>query len=111
MSNKLEQAAIAARERLIAKNNYNSVDDANNYSAKHTRAISDTTTPIYGKGTGIFLDTYNGGGDFDINGNPSIPGTGRLAAFANNSSTWGYGPTKYYSAPDTSLNKGQVIIG
>jgi hypothetical protein len=110
MSNKLEQAAIAARDRLVAKNNYNSSDDANNYGATHSRALSDLQTPMYGKGTGIFLDTYNGGGDFDINGNPSIAGTGRIAAFANNSSTWGYGPSKYYVAPDTSLNQGQVVI-
>lgn len=110
MSNKLEQAAIAARDRLTAKNNYNSSDDANNYGATHTRALSDSQTPIYGKGTGIFLDTYNGGGDYDVNGNPGISGSGRLAAFANNSSTWGYGPSKNYTAPDTTLNKGQVSI-
>tara|TARA_Y100001938_G_C8042694_1_gene407057 strand:+ start:266 stop:601 length:336 start_codon:yes stop_codon:yes gene_type:complete len=111
MSNKLEEIAISKRESLIGKNNYNNEDDANNYSAKHTRAISDTETPVYGKGTGIFLDTYNGGGDFDVNGNPGIAGSGRLAAFANNTSTWGYGPTQYYKAPDTSLNQGQVVIG
>ena len=111
MSNKLEQAAIARRDVLIAKNIYNNADDANGYTAKHTRALSDKTTPINGKGTGIFLDTYNGGGDMDIYGNPSAAGSGRLAAFANNSSTWGYGPDKYYTAPDTSLNKGQVPIG
>lgn len=110
MSNKLEQAAIANRERLIAKNNYNNEDKANNYSATHTRAIADSKTPVYGKGTGIFLDTYNGGGDYDVNGNPSIAGSGRLAAFANNSSKWGYGPQQYYKAPDTSLNKGQISI-
>jgi hypothetical protein len=110
MSNKLEQAAIANRERLIARNNYNNEDKANNYSATHTRALSDNRTPINGKGTGIFLDTYNGGSDFDINGNPAINGSGRLAAFANNTSKWGYGPTQYYVAPDTSKNKGQVTI-
>lgn len=111
MSNKLEEIAISKRESLISKNNYNNEDDANNYSAKHTRAISDAKTPVYGKGTGIFLDTYNGGGDFDVNGNPTIAGSGRLAAFANNTSTWGYGPTQYYKTPDTSLNQGQVVIG
>ena len=41
MSNKLEQAALAARDRLIAKNNYNSETDANNYGATHSRALSD----------------------------------------------------------------------
>ena len=110
MSNKLEQAALANRDRLITRNNYNNTADANNYGATHTRALSDSQTPMYGKGTGIFMDTYNGGGDFDINGNPAISGSGRLAAFANNSSKWGYGPTKNYTAPDTSLNKGQVAI-
>jgi hypothetical protein len=110
MSNKLEQAAIATRESLIAKNTYNSVDDANNYTSKHTRALSDELTPVAGKGTGIFLDTYNGGGDLDINGNPNAAGSGRLAAFANNTSKWGYGPDNYYEHPDTSGNVGQVAF-
>jgi len=107
MSNKLEEAAIAQRNTLIATNFYNDVADANNYSATHTRALSDQLTPIAGKGTGIFLDTYNGGGDLDINGNPNIGGTGRIAAYANNGSTWGYTPDNYYKAPDTSGNIGQ----
>lgn len=108
MSNKLEQAAIATRDSLIARNNYNNADDSNNYSATHTRALADQTTPVYGKGTGVFLDTYNGGGDLDVNGNPTYGGSGRLAAFANNTSTWGYGPNSYYQHPDTSGNVGQV---
>ncbi len=108
MSNKLEEAAIAARNKLIAINYYDNVADANNYSATHTRALADDLTPIHGKGTGIFLDTYNGGGDIDINGNPTESGSGRLAAFANNGSTWGYTPDSYYTAPDTSGNIGQV---
>jgi hypothetical protein len=110
MSNKLEQAAIATREALIARNNYNNADDNNNYSATHTRALADEETPIYGKGTGVFLDTFNGGGDLDVNGNPTYGGSGRLAAFANNSSTWGYGPDSYYEHPDTSGNVGQVTF-
>lgn len=110
-SNKLEEAAIARREALIAINNYNNDDDANNYSSKHTRALSDQETPLYGKGTGIFLDTYNGGGDIDINGNPTYGGSGRIAAFANNTSTWGYGPDSNYQHPDTSGNVGQVTFG
>ena len=111
MSNKLEQVAIDKRDTLISKNYYNSESDANNYSATHTRALADAKTPVYGKGTGIFLDTYKGGGDFDVNGNPAISGSGRLAAIANNTSTWGYGPTSNYTAPDMSLNKGMVVIG
>ena len=108
MSNKLEEAAIAARNTLIAINYYDNVADANNYSATHTRALADDLTPIHGKGTGIFLDTNNGGGDIDINGNPTEGGSGRLAAFANNGSTWGYTPYSYYEHPDTSGNIGQV---
>ena len=107
-SNKLEEAAIIRREALIAINSYNNEDEANNYSAKHSRELSDQSTPLYGKGTGIFMDTYNGGSDIDINGNPTYGGSGRLSAFANNASTWGYGPDEYYKSPDTSGNKGQV---
>jgi len=111
MSNKLEQAALATRESLIAINNYNNEADANNYTATHTRALADSETPINGKGTGLFLDTYNGGGDLDVNGNPTYGGSGRLAAFANNGSTWGYTPNNYYEHPDTSGNVGQVNFG
>jgi hypothetical protein len=67
---KLEEIAIAKRKELIAGNTYNSVSDTNKYSATHTRAMSDNTTPVNGKGTGVFLDTYNGGGSLDINGSP-----------------------------------------
>jgi hypothetical protein len=111
MSNKLEEAAVNTRSTLIAINNYNSADDANNYGATHTRALSDETTPIYGKGTGVFLDTYNGGGSLDVYGVPSQGGSGRLAAIANNGSTWGYTPDSYYTIPDTSGNVGQVTFG
>ena len=111
MSNRLEQAAIAARNTLIAINSYDNVDDANNYTATHTKALSDEQTPVKGKGTGVFLDTYNGGGSIDIYGNPTYGGSGRIAAFANNLSTWGYGPSAYYQHPDTSGNVGQVTFG
>jgi hypothetical protein len=110
MPSQLEQIAIAARNTLIATNNYDNASNSNNYGATHTRALSDTLTPVYGKGTGVFLDTYNGGGDFDINGNPAAGGSGRLAAYANNGSTWGYTPTTVYTAPNTSGNIGQVTI-
>ena len=108
----LEQAAIAARNVLLARNTYNNEDQANEYSATHTRAISDSLTPIYGKGTGFFLDinNYNGGGSYDIWGNVTYAGSGRAPAFANNLSTWGYGPGSNYTAPDMSGNIGQVII-
>ncbi len=109
-SNKLEQAAIAARNALVASNTYDNASASNNYTATHTRALHDSLTPVEGKGTGVFLDTYNGGGDIDINGNPADAGSGRLAAYANNGATWGYTPSTNYTAPDTSGNVGQVIL-
>lgn len=110
MSNKLEQAAINTRGQLIPINTYDNTAPANKYGPTHTRALSDQQTPVEGKGTGIFLDTINGGGSLDINGNPSIVGSGRLSAIALNEGTWGYGPNNHYTAPDTSANVGQVVL-
>lgn len=105
-SNALEEAAIAARLRLIASNSYNNSADANNYGATHSRAISDDVTPERGKGTGIFLDTFNGGTLTDIEGNPAIAGSGRKGNTVINQ----YDEDEPYKHPDTSENKGQVII-
>jgi hypothetical protein len=114
----LEAAAIAARATLLPINTYNSVAPANQYNPTHTRAISDATTPIYGKGSGQFLDieNYGGvGGDYDINGNTILYlGSGRNPQLSYNSSLWGYGPVglgmQNYQHPDTSGNIGQVVI-
>jgi hypothetical protein len=114
----LEAAAIIQRNTLLPINTYNNAAAANEYTATHTRAISDTTTPIYGKGSGNFLDIQNYagvGGDWDINGNQgNSVGSGRNPAFGLNSSTWGYGPApmgmQNYTHPNTSANVGQVII-
>ena len=114
----LEAAAIAARATLIPINTYNNFAVANEYTATHTRALSDATTPIYGKGSGQFLDidNYGGvGGDWDINGNASNSvGSGRNPQMSLNNATWGYGPNGLgmtnYQHPNTSLNIGQVII-
>ena len=112
----LEQAAILQRSKLIPLNTYNDADVSNEYTATHTRALSDSKTPHYGKGSGQFLDINNYAGvgsDWDVLGNPTIPngqGSGRDPAFANNFATWGYDNTHYYLKPDTSKNIGQVII-
>ncbi len=114
----LEAAAIAARIAILPINTYNNTAPSNEYSATHTRALSDTTTPIYGKGSGGFLDidNYAGvGGDWDINGNQANAiGSGRNPALTMNSSTFGYGPAGLnmtpYVAPNTSGNIGQVVI-
>jgi hypothetical protein len=109
----LEQAAITQRNILIPINTYNNYSAPNEYSATHTRALADQTTPHYGKGTGNFLDinNYAAGSDWDIFGNQSNSiGSGRNPAFSNNYATWGYDPGHNYVHPDTSLNVGQVII-
>jgi hypothetical protein len=114
----LESAAIAARNTLLPINTYNNGAPANEYSPTHTRALSDQTTPIYGKGSGQFLDieNYAGvGGEFDINGDQANSiGSGRNPAMGLNGSTWGYGPDglgmQNYQHPDTAANVGQVII-
>jgi hypothetical protein len=112
MASKLEIAANAQRAILTTGNSYklnwNAPSNLENlYSPTHTKALSDTKTPIYGKGTGVFLDTYNGGGDYDINGNANYTGSGRKQALSQNLAKWGFGPNNYYSAPDTSGNSGQ----
>ncbi len=114
----LEAAAIAARSVLLPNNTYNNAAQANTYTATHTRALSDATTPIYGKGSGQFLDinNYAGvGGSWDVNGNQgNSVGSGRNPAMAMNSSLWGYGPNGLgltpYVSPNTSANIGQVVI-
>lgn len=114
----LEAAAIIQRNTLLPINIYNNAAVANEYTATHTRALSDSTTPIYGKGSGGFLDitNYSGvGGDWDINGNQSnSAGSGRMPAFALNGASWGYGPAALnltpYTAPNTAGNVGQVVI-
>jgi hypothetical protein len=103
---KLEQIAIQKRKELLSKNVFNNEDDSNNYTAKHTRALSDQETPTHGKGTGVFLDTYNGGSDVDINGTPSIPGSGRVSNLAKNK----FNSENEYKTPDTSKNDGQVKL-
>lgn len=114
----LEAAAIVQRNTLLPINTYNNAAVANEYTATHTRALSDASTPIYGKGSGQYLDidNYGGvGGDWDINGNQANSvGSGRNPGMALNGATWGYGPAGLgmtnYQQPNTAANVGQVII-
>lgn len=114
----LEVAAIAARIALLPQNTYNNAASPNEYNATHTRALSDTSTPIYGKGSGLFLDinNYGGvGGEWDVQGNQlNSVGSGRNPQITLNAGLWGYGPAPIaggdYTHPDTSGNVGQVII-
>ena len=56
----LGQIAEQQRQKLIPKNDYKSV---NPYSSTHKDAMSDGDE--FGKGTGVFLDTANGGSSVD----------------------------------------------
>jgi len=58
--NELSQIAEQQRKRLIPKNDYKT---SNEYSATNKDAISDGDE--FGKGTGTFLDTANGGSSVD----------------------------------------------
>jgi hypothetical protein len=104
--NELEKIAIQKRKELISKNVYNSSADEQNYSAMHTRALSDTETPNHGKGTGKYLDTTEGGSNIDINGNPEAPGSGRVKNIATNE----YNQDNDYDTPDMTGNVGQITI-
>lgn len=101
----LEKIGITTRNSLKAKNVYKDLD-GERYKVDHTRALSDTNSPIHGKGTGVYLDTYNGGSDMDINGNPEIVGSGRIKNKAFNE----YNEAKKYEKPDMGANIGQVVI-
>lgn len=102
---KLELIAIAQRNVIIPFNTYN-LEPTQNYQSTHTRALSDNATPNYGKGTGVYLDTTNGGSSIDVNGIAAAAGSGRLGNVAFNE----YNQNNGYTAPDTSSNIGQVII-
>lgn len=100
---KLERIGIEQRENLVARSIYNTSDS---YSVTHTRAISDDETPIPGKGTGLFLDTENGGGSYDINGVPGSIMSGRTSNLSQNI----YNKESGYQTPDTSGNIGQITF-
>jgi len=106
-SNELERIALQKREELIARNTYNGVSNDHEYTAMHTRAISDTESPEHGKGlgNGTFLDVYGEAGSAtDIKGNPEVPGSGRVKNVATNQ----YDKDKIYEEPDTTGNIGQI---
>ena len=111
MPNKLEQTAITLRSTLINLDTYRQdwslpADTSNNYTVTHTRALADAITPVYGKGTGKFLDTA------DYNGGSSVDRYKRIEAIIKNVSDGNYGPgsNEIYNKPDTSLNVGKFKI-
>lgn len=74
---KLELIGTEARLNHRIRNTFTGLNEEQKYSTTHTRAISDEETPEHGKGTGISLDTANGGSRTDINGDPALSGSGR----------------------------------
>jgi hypothetical protein len=58
--NELSQIAVQQRSKLFPKNDYK---DTNKYSSTNPNAIADGDE--LGKGTGVFLDTINGGSSID----------------------------------------------
>lgn len=69
----------------------------NQYTNEHPNATtmagaSDDPKNIKGKGTGKFLDTENGGGFIDVNGDPTVPNSGYRGQIGLN--TWT--PDKQY---------------
>lgn len=71
----------------------------NPYGATHVNALQatgaqDDPLNCKGKGTGNFMDTSNGGSFCDINGHPTVPGSGRNAAFNRNK----FNPSNQYEA-------------
>ena len=110
---KLEELGDVYRVDNVIKNTY--IDsDGKRYKETHPNALSDGDNK--GKGTGgnsDQLNTGSGGGDWDINGNPSEPGTGRNALIARNEANYGsttgpngFGPNKPYY-PNYIVDSGQ----
>lgn len=78
---KLSKIADEARNKLITLNIYQN-QSGKKYSAQHPNATQkqggiDDVNNVKGKGTGVFLDTSNGGGKLDIEGRVDVIGSGR----------------------------------
>jgi len=112
MPTKLEELGEEFRKENIIKNAYQN-SDGKGYGPTHPNALSDGDNK--GKGTSSTsdsIDTVNGGGDMDINGNPEVPKSGRNALVGMNESQSGivgpngFGPAKPYY-PDYIISADQ----
>jgi hypothetical protein len=88
---RLEEIAKATRTDLLVKNIYQDQSGLK-YDQTHpnaTQAMGAIDDPVNakGKGTGGSFDTNNGGSSVDINGLPSVIGSGRNAIFSVNQYT------------------------
>ena len=86
MSTKLEELGEEYRKQNIVKNPY---QEENQYGDTHPNALSDGDDKGRGtNGTSDALNSIAGGTDIDINGNPSVPGSGnKLKMSINNWNT------------------------
>ena len=103
MASKLEELGSEFRKKNIVKNTYQNAQ-GNEYGSKHPNAQSDGDSK--GKGTGNFLDTYNGGSTLDELGSPEDPGSGRIANIAKNQ----FSAEKPYRLPETNDNNNQFRV-
>lgn len=105
MQSKLEAKAIRKRVEELVSNKFGTNNEYDISDAKKggdgTGSVSDHTL--------ISPDFSTGGGEMDINGNPSIPYSGRLGNTLINEYREGHGYGIDVTI-DTSLNVGQVII-
>jgi hypothetical protein len=89
--NRLEEIAKEARERLIRDNIYqnqlNKIYGVTHPNATQEKGGIDDRKNNKGKGTGDFLDTSKGGGNYDINGRSDVLGSGRKALLQLNKYT------------------------
>lgn len=100
MASKLEELGKIYRDQNLIKNEYQKTEKRQ-YGPTHPNALSDSDSK--GKGTGIPYDTFNGGSDIDINGNPNIPKSGRKQLTSMNQ----YNSKNEYKHPDTEGNTDQ----
>ena len=79
-------------------------DESKQYSGTHKNALGDGD--VKGKGTGAFLDTYNGGGLHDEIGVADQADSGRKNNLIKNI----YNKDKPYKHPDSDGNEGQFRV-
>ena len=93
MHTSLDSAAAARRDAAIALNQSKYGFGVNNeYSVLHTNALSDGDNR--GRGEDADIGTIT-----DIDGNPTVPGSGRNPLIANNQAKYGFSKVQPYTPP------------
>ena len=93
MHTSLDSAAVARRDALEALNQSKYGFGINDeYGVKHTNALSDGDDRGRGEDQDIGTKT-------DIDGNPTVPGSGRNPLIANNQAKYGFSKIQPYTPP------------